>query len=160
MAELAAALRAIVFVIKSSWSTCQSINHPTNAIPNQSPSSPTTPKVWSLRVDVHVLDHCGNLVDAACLAALAALVAYRKPQVSVGQGDDGEADQIVVHSPEVRGGVSRFRISWQPADVCFSAVGLQARVWVTGLLGTCRRFDSAPPPLMHQFVIRSASPSR
>lgn len=33
-------------------------------------------------MDIHVLDHCGNLVDAACLAALAALMAYRKPQVS------------------------------------------------------------------------------
>ena len=37
--------------------------------------------MWSLRVDVHVLDHCGNLVDAATLAAQAALTAYRKPQV-------------------------------------------------------------------------------
>lgn len=59
-------------------------------------------KVWSLRVDVHVLDHCGNLVDGCCLAALAALVAFKKPQVSVGQADDGSPDQIIVHSPDVR----------------------------------------------------------
>ncbi|KAI8470908.1 MAG: exoribonuclease PH component of the exosome [Monoraphidium minutum] len=59
-------------------------------------------KVWSLRVDIHILDHCGNLVDAATLAALAALAAFRKPQVSVGQGEGGGADEIIVHSPDVR----------------------------------------------------------
>lgn len=47
------------------------------------PTLPPTSQVWSLRVDVRVLDNCGNLVDACCLAALAALVAYRKPQASV-----------------------------------------------------------------------------
>ncbi|KAJ2383599.1 3'-5'-exoribonuclease, partial [Coemansia sp. RSA 2603] len=30
-------------------------------------------QVWAVRVDLHFLDHAGNLVDAACLAAVAAL---------------------------------------------------------------------------------------
>lgn len=56
-------------------------------------------QVWHLRVDCHVLDHCGNLVDACCLSALAALMAYRKPEVSVGRG--GDSENIFIHSPEV-----------------------------------------------------------
>ncbi|CAI5946305.1 unnamed protein product [Closterium sp. NIES-65] len=41
-----------------------------------------------------------NLVDACCLAAVAALLAFRRPEVTVG-GDDGM--QVVVHSVEVSG---------------------------------------------------------
>lgn len=47
-------------------------------------------KVWHLRVDLHVLDHQGNLVGACGLAALAALMAFRRPDVTVGGGDDGQ----------------------------------------------------------------------
>lgn len=43
-------------------------------------------RVWSIRVDVHVLDHDGNLIDASCLAAAAALQHYRRPEVSVDNG--------------------------------------------------------------------------
>jgi len=32
---------------------------------------------------VHILNHCGNLVDAGCLAALGALAHFRRPEVSV-----------------------------------------------------------------------------
>jgi hypothetical protein len=35
--------------------------------------------VWSLRVDCHVLDHGGNLVDACALATIAALLSFRRP---------------------------------------------------------------------------------
>ena len=45
------------------------------------------------RVDVrHVLDHGGNLIDAAALASIAALLNYRRPDVTVG----GEGE-ITVH---------------------------------------------------------------
>ena len=37
---------------------------------------------WALRLDVRVLDHGGALADAAAAAALAALLAFRLPQVS------------------------------------------------------------------------------
>ncbi|GAX79778.1 hypothetical protein CEUSTIGMA_g7218.t1 [Chlamydomonas eustigma] len=55
-------------------------------------------KVWALRVDCHVLDHGGNLVDACCLAALAALMAFRKPEVTV--GGHGGSTEIKVHAAE------------------------------------------------------------
>ncbi len=50
-----------------------------------------------LRVDVHVLDHDGNLTDAAGLAALAALMAFRRPFVEVG-GGSSEQDQVYFSS--------------------------------------------------------------
>ncbi|KAG1674614.1 hypothetical protein FOA52_001863 [Chlamydomonas sp. UWO 241] len=56
-------------------------------------------KVWALRVDTHVLDHGGNLVDACVLSALGALMAFRKPEVEVG-GESGT--EITVHAPEVK----------------------------------------------------------
>jgi len=40
-------------------------------------------KVWSLRVDVIVLDNFGNLLDAASIAAITALHYYRLPAVNV-----------------------------------------------------------------------------
>ena len=44
-------------------------------------------KCWSLRVDVHVLDHDGGLVDASCIAVMSALQHFRRPDVSV-QGEE------------------------------------------------------------------------
>ena len=58
-------------------------------------------KVWSLRVDIHVLDHGGNLVDACCLSALGALMAFKKPETSVETGVDGTVE-VIVHPPEVK----------------------------------------------------------
>lgn len=45
-------------------------------------------RVWAVRVDLHVLDHDGNLTDACVLAAMAALQHFRRPEVSVSM--DGE----------------------------------------------------------------------
>lgn len=45
-------------------------------------------QVWSLRVDVHVLSADGNIGDAVVMCALAALLAFRRPAVSLG-GPDG-----------------------------------------------------------------------
>eukprot|EP01139_Manchomonas_bermudensis_P020073 Amastigsp_a677882_7.p2 type:complete len:352 gc:universal Amastigsp_a677882_7:84-1139(+) len=42
--------------------------------------------VWSVRVDIHVLDHDGNLNDGCCLAAAAALQHFRRPDVTVDNG--------------------------------------------------------------------------
>jgi exosome complex component RRP45 len=39
-----------------------------------------------------------NLIDAANIAALAALCTFRRPECTVG-GDDGQ--QVTVHDPEV-----------------------------------------------------------
>lgn len=40
-------------------------------------------KVWSIRLDVHILDNQGNMVDCANLAAIAALRHFKKPEVVV-----------------------------------------------------------------------------
>ena len=53
-------------------------------------------KVWSVRVDMHVMDHDGNLVDCANLAAVAALRNFRKPEVVV------TGETVVVFAPEDR----------------------------------------------------------
>lgn len=75
--------------------------------------------VWSIRVDIHILDNYGNLVDAANLAALAALLSYRRPECTVG-GDDGQ--QIIVHPPEVREPVGLI-IHHLPIAVTFAFFG-------------------------------------
>lgn len=55
--------------------------------------------VWAVRVDLHILDNGGNLIDAANIAALAALLTFRRRECTIG-GDDGQ--QVIVHDPEVR----------------------------------------------------------
>jgi len=59
-------------------------------------------KVWSLRVDIRVLDHGGNLFDACILAAVAALMSFRRPVVSVGAATSSGQTEIVVHPPDVK----------------------------------------------------------
>ncbi|WMV30814.1 hypothetical protein MTR67_024199 [Solanum verrucosum] len=54
--------------------------------------------VWSIRIDLHILDNGGNLVDAANIAALAALLTFRRPECTLG-GDDGQ--EVTLHPPEV-----------------------------------------------------------
>ena len=50
-------------------------------------------KVWSIKMDLHVLDHDGNVVDTCCMAALAAFMHFRRPEVSV-----YDNNEIVIHS--------------------------------------------------------------
>lgn len=51
-------------------------------------------KVWQIRVDLHYLDHGGNLVDAGCLAALAGLAHFRRPDVSV------HGEEVIIHQAD------------------------------------------------------------
>ncbi|XP_059665326.1 exosome complex component RRP45A isoform X2 [Cornus florida] len=55
--------------------------------------------VWSIRIDLHIIDNGGNLVDAANIAALAALLTFRRPECTLG-GEDGQ--EVIVHPHEVR----------------------------------------------------------
>ncbi|MBA0608583.1 hypothetical protein Godav_020781 [Gossypium davidsonii] len=55
--------------------------------------------VWAIRIDILVLDNGGNLVDAANIAALAALMTFRRPECSLG-GEDGQ--EVIIHPPEMR----------------------------------------------------------
>lgn len=56
-------------------------------------------KVWSVRVDIHVLDSCGNIADAAALAALASIIHFRRPHVDV-IGDDVTIHPMDMHVPD------------------------------------------------------------
>ncbi|KAG5437712.1 hypothetical protein PCK2_000989, partial [Pneumocystis canis] len=53
-------------------------------------------KCWSIRADVHYLDHDGSLVDATCIAIVAALLHFKKPAITI------KGDEITVHSIEER----------------------------------------------------------
>lgn len=44
-------------------------------------------KVWSIRVDVRVLDNCGNIADCASIATIASLLHFRRNDVTV-TGDE------------------------------------------------------------------------
>ncbi|KAL5721213.1 Exosome complex component rrp45b [Ranunculus cassubicifolius] len=55
--------------------------------------------VWAVRVDIHILDNGGNLVDAANVAALAALMTFTRPECTL-EGEDDQ--QVTVHPPEVK----------------------------------------------------------
>ncbi|KAI8049592.1 ribosomal protein S5 domain 2-type protein [Syncephalis plumigaleata] len=68
-------------------------------------------KVWSIRVDIHVLDHYGNLIDCATMAAMAALLHFRRPDVTI-VGED-----VTVHSLEERNPVP---LSLHHIPVCVS----------------------------------------
>ncbi|MDO5850865.1 MAG: exosome complex protein Rrp42 [Methanobacteriaceae archaeon] len=40
-------------------------------------------KVWKINIDLHILNQDGNLIDAACLAAVTALVTSKMPSITV-----------------------------------------------------------------------------
>lgn len=50
--------------------------------------------MWKIRVDVHVLNHDGNLMDVASIAAITALCHFRRPDVSI------QGDEVTVVSPQ------------------------------------------------------------
>ncbi|KAG7290643.1 hypothetical protein NEMBOFW57_000646 [Staphylotrichum longicolle] len=66
-------------------------------------------KCWSVRVDVHVLSHDGNLIDASCLAVVAALRHFRKPDTSM------EGGVLTVYTPAEREPVP---LSWLHSPFC------------------------------------------
>ncbi|GAA5861510.1 hypothetical protein JCM5353_003511 [Sporobolomyces roseus] len=53
-------------------------------------------KVWHIKVDIHFLDDCGNMLDCASVAAITALRHFRKPDVTV------NGEEIIVHSMSER----------------------------------------------------------
>lgn len=73
-------------------------------------------KCWSVRVDLHVLSHDGNLTDAACLAVVAALRHFRRPDTTI------EGETLTVYTPAEREPVP---LSWlhSPFCVTFSFLG-------------------------------------
>ncbi|NXT26263.1 EXOS9 protein, partial [Syrrhaptes paradoxus] len=53
-------------------------------------------KVWQIRLDLHVLNHDGNMIDAASIAGIVALCHFRRPDVSV------QGEEVTVYTPEER----------------------------------------------------------
>ena len=52
--------------------------------------------VWAIRVDVHVLNAMGNVLDACVAATVAALLHYRRPDVTI------VGDTLTIHTAEER----------------------------------------------------------
>ena len=71
-------------------------------------------KVWSIRADVHVLSHDGNLVDASCIAVLAALQHFKRNDTSI------EGESVTVYTPAERAPVP-LSILHQPFCVTFAS---------------------------------------
>ncbi|KAJ9299711.1 hypothetical protein DTO271G3_2595 [Paecilomyces variotii] len=67
---------------------------------------------WSIRADVHVLDYDGNLIDASCIAAMAGLQHFRRPDAVVKDG------QVVVYDIDERVPVP-LNITHKPLTVTF-----------------------------------------
>ncbi|XP_042195075.1 exosome complex component RRP45 isoform X2 [Callorhinchus milii] len=53
-------------------------------------------KVWQIRVDLHLLNHDGNIIDAASIAAIVSLSHFRRPDVSI------QGEEVTVYTPEER----------------------------------------------------------
>ncbi|PBP26652.1 exosome complex exonuclease [Diplocarpon rosae] len=73
-------------------------------------------KVWAVRADVHVLSHDGNLTDAACIAIIAALQHFRKPDTET------RGEEVVVYSAAEREPVKLSLLHF-PLCVTFSFYG-------------------------------------
>lgn len=55
-------------------------------------------KCFSLRADIHILSHDGNLIDASCMSLLAALQHFRRPEVTV-EGEDVTLYDVTEREP-------------------------------------------------------------
>ncbi|XP_038699416.1 exosome complex component RRP45A-like isoform X2 [Tripterygium wilfordii] len=80
--------------------------------------------VWAVRVDLLILDNGGNLVDAANIAALAALLTFRLSACTLG-GEDGR--EVIVHPPEVKEPVP-LMIHHLPIAVTFAFLSSESMV--------------------------------
>jgi exosome complex component RRP45 len=70
-------------------------------------------KCFALRADVHIIDHDGGLIDASCIAVMAALQHFRRPDVLV------EGEKATVLSVRERDPIP-LSILHQPLCVTFS----------------------------------------
>ncbi|PWA79919.1 3'-5'-exoribonuclease family protein [Artemisia annua] len=75
--------------------------------------------VWAIRIDLHIIDNAGNLVDAANIAALAALSTFTRPECTFG-GEDGQ--ELIVHPPDEREPLPLI-IHHLPVAVTFGFIG-------------------------------------
>ncbi|XP_047434595.1 exosome complex component RRP45 [Mugil cephalus] len=70
-------------------------------------------KVWQIRVDVHMLNNDGNLMDASSIAAITALSHFKRPDVAI------QGEEVTLYSPEERDPIP-LSIYHMPISVSFS----------------------------------------
>ncbi|XP_078396236.1 exosome complex component RRP45 isoform X2 [Cetorhinus maximus] len=70
-------------------------------------------KVWQIRVDLHLLNHDGNIIDAASIAAIVALSHFKRPDASI------QGEEVTVYSPEERDPIP-LSIHHMPITVSFA----------------------------------------
>ena len=99
--------------------------------------------MWTIRVDVHVLNHNGNLIDAASMAAISALVHFRRPDVSV----SGEDVTIVRFHFQLELSVLNMRSQNYPLNCVYYSISLSdlgnrqiqnVCVWLRSRIVKCR----------------------
>ncbi|KAE8630486.1 hypothetical protein XENTR_v10000838 [Xenopus tropicalis] len=78
-------------------------------------------KVWQIRVDLHLLNHEGNIIDAASIAAIAGLCHFRRPDVSV------QGEEVTVYTPEERDPVP---LSIHHMPICVSFAFFQQGIYL------------------------------
>ncbi|CAI7618385.1 unnamed protein product [Penicillium bialowiezense] len=82
---------------------------------------------WSIRADVHVVDYDGNLTDAACIATMAGLQHFRRPDAVVRNG------RVIVYGVEQRVPVP-LNITHKPLSVTFHTFNESKHVIVDATL--------------------------
>ncbi len=90
-----------------------------NAIDTESLCIVAGEKVWSVRADIHLLDDDGGLIDASCIAVIAGLAHFRRPDLHV------EGSRVHVFSVYERVPVPLAILHW-PMSVSFSFFGKDA----------------------------------
>ncbi|XP_029638761.1 exosome complex component RRP45 isoform X1 [Octopus sinensis] len=78
-------------------------------------------KVWIIRIDLHVLNHDGNLIDSASIAAITSLAHFRRPDVEV------SGDEVTVYPVEEREPIA---LSLHHMPICVSFAFFQEGKYV------------------------------
>ncbi|KDQ17394.1 hypothetical protein BOTBODRAFT_30200 [Botryobasidium botryosum FD-172 SS1] len=68
-------------------------------------------QVWSIRLTLHFLSDEGNMLDCACLAGVAALKHFRRPEVEV------IGEEVIIHDPSER---APMPLSMHHTPICVS----------------------------------------
>lgn len=70
-------------------------------------------KVWQIRVDVHVMNNDGNIIDCSSIAAITALAHFRRPDVTV------NGTEVIIHTVEEKDPIP-LSVHHMPICVSFS----------------------------------------
>ncbi|XP_010146461.1 PREDICTED: exosome complex component RRP45 [Eurypyga helias] len=94
-------------------------------------------KVWQIRLDLHLLNHDGNIIDAASIAGIVALCHFRRPDVSV------QGEEVTVYTPEERDPVP---LSIHHMPICVSFAFFQQGTYL--LVDPCEREEQVMDGLL------------